>query len=59
MEALFTSTQSLLMIIFLVMAAAFLLQRVKGIKTLGPVLIVLLLGVILTNLKVVPISHEL
>ena len=59
MEALFTSTQSLLMIIFLVMAAAFLLQRVKGIKTMGPVLIVLLLGVILTNLKVVPISHEL
>ncbi|MBS5063546.1 MAG: DUF819 family protein [Hungatella hathewayi] len=59
MEALFTSTQSLLMIIFLVMAAAFLLQKVKGIKTMGPVLIVLLLGVILTNLKVVPISHEL
>ena len=31
MEALFTSTQSLLMIIVLVMAEAFLLQKVKGI----------------------------
>lgn len=58
-NALFNSTQSLLMIIFLMIAAAFLLQKVKGIKTLGPVLIVLLLGALLSNLRVVPISHEL
>lgn len=59
MEALFTSTQSLLMVIFVMIAAAFLLQKVKGIKSLGPVLIVLLIGVVLSNLNIVPVTHEL
>lgn len=48
-----------MMVIFLMIAAAFQLQKVKGIKTLGPVLIVILMGIVLSNTGVVPAYTEL
>lgn len=59
METLFSSTQQLLAVIFAMIGVSFLLQKVKYVKTLGPVLTVIILGIILSNLRVVPASHEL
>ncbi len=59
MEALFNTTPELLAIITLMIAGSFYLQRTKLFKSLGPALTVIILGIILSNLKIVPVSTEL
>lgn len=44
----------MLAVILCMIALAFWLQKFKGFKTLGPALIVIILGIILVNLKIVP-----
>lgn len=44
----------MLAVILCMIALAFWLQKFKGFKTLGPTLIVIILGIILVNLKIVP-----
>ncbi|MBB4826454.1 putative membrane protein [Sporosarcina luteola] len=58
MEALFTSTGSLLAIMAMTIALALFLQRFRGFKMLGPALLAIVISVILANLKVVPFSAE-
>lgn len=59
MEGFFNTTQELLMVIFVMIAAAFLLQKVKYVKSMGPVLTVIIIGIILSNTGVVPASADL
>ncbi|HCJ56842.1 MAG TPA: beta-carotene 15,15'-monooxygenase [Clostridiaceae bacterium] len=59
MTTLFSSTPALLAVITCMVAAAFYLQRVKLFKSLGPALTVIILGIILSNFKIVPVSTEL
>lgn len=54
MFPLFESSASMLAVILSMIALAFWLQKFKGFKTLGPALIVIILGIILVNLKIVP-----
>lgn len=54
MFPLFESSASMLAVILCMIALAFWLQKFKGFKTLGPTLIVIILGIILVNLKIVP-----
>lgn len=58
MEALITSTEGLLFVIFAMVAVSLFLQRYKLFKSLGPVLTIVVLGIILSNTKVVPIEHD-
>jgi len=58
MDALFTSSGSLLAIMAVTVALGFYLQRFKGLKMLGPALIVILISIVLANLKVVPFEAE-
>lgn len=58
MNALFTSSESLLAIMALTVALSFYLRKFKGLKTLGPALIVILLSILLANLKVVPFEAD-
>lgn len=53
---LFSSEGALLFIIFGVVALGLWLQKFKGFKTLGPALTVIVMGIVLSNLKVVPTS---
>lgn len=59
MEALITRTDGLMFVILLMVAFALWLQRYKAFKSLGPVLTVVVLGIILSNTRVVPVSHDL
>lgn len=59
MEALFTSTPALLAIISIMIASALYLQRFKLFKSLGPALTVIILGIVLSNFKIVPVSTEI
>ncbi|MGI6512609.1 MAG: DUF819 domain-containing protein [Catenisphaera adipataccumulans] len=59
MQGLIQSPEGLFMVIFLMIAAAFQLQKVKFIKTLGPVLTVILMGIVLSNIGVVPAYTEI
>ena len=54
MFPLFESSASMLAVILCMIALAFWLQKFKGFRTLGPALIVIILGIILVNLKIVP-----
>ena len=58
MEALITRTEGLIFVILIMVAFALWLQRFKAFKSLGPVLTVVVLGIILSNTHVVPISHD-
>lgn len=54
MEALITRTEGLIFVILIMVAFALWLQRFKAFKSLGPVLTVVVLGIILSNTHVVP-----
>lgn len=54
MNALFTSQGSLLAILFSMVAIALYIQKYKIPKLVGPALTVIILGIILSNLKIVP-----
>lgn len=58
MEALITRTDGIMFIILLMVAFSLWLQRYKAFKSLGPVLTVVVLGIVLSNTHVVPISHD-
>ena len=58
MDALFTSSTSLLAIMSLTVAFSFYLRHFKGFRTLGPALIVILTSILLANLKIVPFEAE-
>lgn len=58
MGALITRTEGLIFVILIMVAFALWLQRFKVFKSLGPVLTVVVLGIILSNTHVVPISHD-
>lgn len=53
---LFSSESALLLIMFLMVAVGFWLQRYKVFKMLGPALTVIVTGIILSNLRIVPVS---
>ena len=58
MEALITRTDGLMFVILLMVAFSLWLQRYKVFKSLGPVLTVVVFGIILSNTHIVPISHD-
>ncbi len=53
---LLSSPGALLMVMFMVVALGFYLQKFKWVKPLGPALTVIIIGIILSNLKIVPVS---
>ena len=55
MGTLISSTQGLLFVIFLMVAFALWLQKYKIFKSLGPVLTVVVIGIVLSNTHIVPI----
>ncbi|MDB0440801.1 DUF819 family protein [Clostridioides difficile] len=59
MNTLFSSTGSILAIMTAMVALGFYLQKYKVTKSLGPALTIIIMGIILSNLKVVPVSTEL
>lgn len=59
MGTLISSTQGLLFVIFLMVAFSLWLQKYKVCRSLGPVLTVVVIGIVLSNTHIVPISHEL
>ena len=59
MGTLISSTQGLLFVILLMVASSLWLQRYKVFRSLGPVLTVVVIGIILSNTHIVPISHDL
>lgn len=58
MNALISETQGLLFVVLFMVALALWLQKYKIFKSLGPVLTVVVLGIVLSNTHAVPISHE-
>ena len=56
MGTLISSTQGLLFVIFLMVAFSLWLQRYKVCRSLGPVLTVVVIGIVLSNTHIVPIS---
>ena len=58
MDSLITSTQGLLFIILLMVAFSLWLQKFKVFKSLGPVLTVVVIGIILSNTHIVPIAPD-
>lgn len=54
MFPLFESSESMLAVILCMVALALWAQKLKGFKTLGPALFVLILGIILVNFRIVP-----
>ncbi|HHN8248869.1 DUF819 family protein [Clostridioides difficile] len=59
MNTLFSNPGSILAVMTSMIALGFYLQRYKAIKSLGPALTIIIMGIILSNLKVVPVSIEL
>ncbi|HBL4854215.1 TPA: DUF819 family protein [Clostridioides difficile] len=59
MNTLFSNPGSILAVMTSMIALGFYLQRYKAIKSLGPALTIIIMGIILLNLKVVPVSTEL
>lgn len=58
-KTLISSTEGLLFVILTMVALALWLQKFKGFKSLGPVLTVVIIGIVLSNTHIVPISHDL
>lgn len=59
MNTLFSNSGSILAVMTSMIALGFYLQRYKAIKSLGQALTIIIMGIILSNLKVVPVSTEL
>ncbi|HBG4344703.1 TPA: DUF819 family protein [Clostridioides difficile] len=59
MNTLFSNPGSIFAVMTSMIALGFYLQRYKAIKSLGPALTIIIMGIILSNLKVVPVSTEL
>ena len=59
MNTLFSNPGTILAVMTSMIALGFYLQRYIAIKSLGPALTIIIMGIILSNLKVVPVSTEL
>ena len=59
LNALITRNDGLLFVILLMVSLSLWVQKYKVFKSLGPVLTVVVLGIILSNTHIVPISHDL
>lgn len=59
MEAVFNTTGSLLAVVVTMVALSLYVQKFKMFKMIGPALTVIIFGIILSNLSIVPFSHEL
>ncbi len=59
MNALITRNDGLLFVILLMVSLSLWVQKYKVFKSLGPVLTVVVIGIILSNTHIVPISHDL
>lgn len=57
-KTLFNTPETLLLVIFMTVSIGFWLQKFKVFKSLGPALTVIILGIVLSNLKVVPVNHD-
>ena len=55
-NTIFSSEGALLFIMVATVALGFWLQRFKVFKTLGPALTVIVIGIVLSNLRIVPTS---
>lgn len=55
-NTIFSSEGALLFIMVATVALGFWLQRFKAFKTLGPALTVIVIGIVLSNLRIVPTS---
>ena len=55
---IFSSEGALLFIMVATVALGFWLQRFKAFKTLGPALTVIVIGIVLSNLRIVPTSSS-
>ena len=55
-NTIFSSEGALLFIMFATVALGFWLQRFKAFKTLGPALTVIVMGIVMSNLRIVPTS---
>ena len=55
-NTIFSSEGALLFIMVATVALGFWLQRFKAFKTLGPALTVIVMGIVLSNLRIVPTS---
>ena len=53
-NTIFSSEGALLFIMVAMVALGFWLQRFKAFKTLGPALTVIIMGIVLSNLRIVP-----
>ncbi|WZL71980.1 DUF819 family protein [Clostridiaceae bacterium 35-E11] len=59
METVLSSTPALIAVITAMVAGGLYLQKFRLFKSLGPALTVIIIGIILSNLKIVPVSTEL
>ena len=57
-KAVFNTPETLLLVMFMTVSVGWWLQKFKVFKSLGPALTVIILGIILSNLKIVPVNHD-
>lgn len=58
MESLVTSQGAILAVMASVVALSFLLQRIKFFKSFGPAVLCIIIGIILSNLHIMPFWHD-
>lgn len=57
-KAVFNTPETLLLVMFMTVSVGLWLQKFKVFKSLGPALTVIILGIVLSNLKIVPVNHD-
>ena len=57
-KTVFSTPETLLLVMFMTVSVGLWLQKFKVFKSLGPALTVIILGIILSNLKIVPVNHD-
>lgn len=57
-KTVFSTPETLLLVIFMTVSVGLWLQKFKVFKSLGPALTVIILGIVLSNLKIVPVNHD-
>lgn len=57
-KTVFNTPETLLLVMFMTVSIGLWLQKFKVFKSLGPALTVIILGIILSNLKIVPVNHD-
>lgn len=57
-KTVFSTPETLLLVMFMTVSVGLWLQKFKVFKSLGPALTVIILGIVLSNLKIVPVNHD-